>query len=213
MTESAEPKSIWLEKNRLESLTDGIFAFSMTLLVTSMILPRSALITQTSGAALTDMLPDFYHYIIAFFVLAAFWMSHHEQFSRVRYLDRFFLSLNIIGLFFVTLVPFSTSFIGDYDNDLLATVVFETNLLILGLIFIIQWYYATRNHRLIAPDCPETLIRKRLIHGLILPVVSLAGIIIATAGSHNSTMIYMVSPAISFMAGRYSTGKEKDQEH
>jgi uncharacterized membrane protein len=213
MTGSDETKSIPLEKNRLESLTDGIFAFAMTLLVTSMILPRSALITQTSGAALADLLPDFYHYIIAFFVLAAFWMSHHEQFSRVRCLDRFFLSLNIIGLFFVTLVPFSTSFIGDYDNDFLATVVFEANLLVLGMIFTIQWYYASRNHRLIAPDYPESLIRKRLIHGIVLPFISLAGIILAMAGSQNSTMIYMASPLISYVADRYAQGKEREREH
>ena len=55
-----------MEKNRLESLTDGIFAFAMTLLVTSLILPRSAIVSQTSGAALASLLPDFYHYIIAF---------------------------------------------------------------------------------------------------------------------------------------------------
>ena len=124
MSESGETKSVLMEKNRLESLTDGIFAFAMTLLVTSMILPGDAVIHQSSGAALAGLIPDFYHYIIAFFVLAAFWMGHHEQFSRVHHLDKFFLSLNITGLFFVTLVPFSTSFIGDYDNDFLATVLF-----------------------------------------------------------------------------------------
>src|SRR5512145_47249 len=114
MPETAERHSVLMEKNRMESLTDGIFAFAMTLLVTSMILPRDAVTTLTSGAALASLVPDFFHYIIAFFVLAAFWMGHHEQFSRIHHLDRNFLFLNVIGLFFVTLVPFSTSFIGDY---------------------------------------------------------------------------------------------------
>jgi uncharacterized membrane protein len=70
MHEGDETKSEMIGKNRLESMTDGIFAFSMTLLVTSVILPRSAIINKTSGAALVSLLPDFYHYIIAFFVLA-----------------------------------------------------------------------------------------------------------------------------------------------
>jgi uncharacterized membrane protein len=214
MTESPETRSVLMEKNRLESLTDGIFAFAMTLLVTSMILPGDAIINQSSGAALAGLLPDFYHYIIAFFVLAAFWMGHHEQFSKVHHMDRFFLSLNIISLFFVTLVPFSTSFIGDYDNDMLATVIFEANLLVLGLLFTLQWCYAARNHRLVAPDYPESEIRRRMCHGLILPFISLAGILIAVAGSDNSTMIYMASPFVSYGADRFfwETPKEKERE-
>jgi uncharacterized membrane protein len=204
MTESAEQKSELMEKNRLESLTDGIFAFAMTLLVTSMILPRDAVATQSSGSALLTLLPDFYHYIIAFFVLAGFWIAHHEQSSKIHHLDKKFLLLNIIGLFFVTLVPFSTSFIGDYDtSDVIATCIFELNLLILGLIFTIQWYYASRTYKLIATDHPQSDIRRRLYHGLIIPAISLAGIIITVMGFSSSTMIYMASPLVSYAVERY----------
>jgi uncharacterized membrane protein len=61
-----EKRSMLMEKNRMESLTDGIFAFAKTLLVMNMIIPGDAVITQTSRAALFSLLPDFYHYIIAF---------------------------------------------------------------------------------------------------------------------------------------------------
>jgi uncharacterized membrane protein len=204
MTEPAEPGSVLMEKNRLESLTDGIFAFAMTLLVTSMILPGDATPTMSSGSALLSLLPDFYHYIIAFFVLAAFWMSHHEQFSRVHHIDKNFLYINIISLFFVTLVPFSTSFIGDYNADVISTCLFEFNLMILGLMFCLQWVYSTRNHRLVSPDYPETEIRRRLYHGLILPFVSLAGIVITVAGFHSSTMIYMTTPLVSYVVNWFT---------
>lgn len=199
LMESAESRGVLMEKNRMESLTDGIFAFAMTLLVTSMILPRDAIITLSSGAALHSLIPDFFHYIIAFFVLAAFWMGHHEQFSRIHHLDRPFLLLNVIGLFFVTLVPFSTSFIGDYSDDPLATCLFEFNLMVLGLIFAFQWYYATRNHRLVSPDLSEYQILRRLAHGLTLPVISFAGILITLAGFDSSTMIYMISPLAAWV--------------
>jgi uncharacterized membrane protein len=204
MTESAETRSVLMEKNRMESLTDGIFAFAMTLLVTSMILPRNAIATQSSGNALLSLLPDFYHYIIAFFVLAAFWMGHHEQFSQVHHIDHNFLYLNVISLFFVTLVPFSTSFIGDYNEDLVATCVFEINLMVLGLLFALQWLYASRNHRLIAPDFPESRIRQRLYHGMILPLVSFVGVVITVMGVDSSTMIYMTTPLFSYVVERYT---------
>jgi uncharacterized membrane protein len=204
MTEPAETRSVLMEKNRMESLTDGIFAFAMTLLVTSMILPSDAIPTMSSGSALLSLLPDFYHYIIAFFVLAGFWMGHHEQFSRVHHIDNNFLYLNIIGLFFVTLVPFSTSFIGDYNADVTATCLFELNLMVLGLIFALQWLYSTRKHRLVSPDYPEYEIRRRLCHGLIIPFISLVGIIITLAGFDSSTMIYMTSPLVSYAVDRFT---------
>jgi TMEM175 potassium channel family protein len=204
MNEPAESRSVLMEKNRVESLTDGIFGFAMTLLVASMILPRNAIVTQSSGDTLLSLLPEFYHYIIGFFVLAAFWMAHHEQFSRIHHIDNNFLYLNIVSLFFVTLVPFSTSFIGDYDSDVIATCVFEFNLMVLGLLFTLQWLYAARKHRLISPDYPESLIRKRRNHGMILPVISLLGIIITIMGVDSSTMIYMASPLASYIADRYT---------
>ncbi len=203
MTDPGENKNVLLEKNRMESLTDGIFGFAMTLLVTSMILPRNAVVVQGSGDALASLLPEFYHYIIAFFVLAGFWMGHHEQFSRIHHIDNRLLYLNIVSLFFVTLVPFSTSFVGDYDADMIATCVFEINLLILGLLFSLQWLYASRKHRLIPADYPEPAIRRRLYHGMILPVVSAAGILITLAGISSSTMIYMATPVISYAVEKY----------
>jgi uncharacterized membrane protein len=202
--ESAENRSMLMEKNRMESLTDGIFAFAMTLLVLNMILPNDAVITQTSRDALISLLPAFYHYIIAFFVLAAFWMGHHAQFSMVHHIDKNFLFLNAIGLFFVTLVPFSTSFIGDYSSDALATCVFEFNLLILGLILCLQWYYSSHNHRLVSHELSQYDIRLRMNRALTIPVISLTAIIITVMGFTSSTMLYMASPLVTYFVVRYT---------
>jgi len=202
--ESAENRRILMEKNRMEALTDGIFAFAMTLLVLNMILPSDAAITQTSRAALFSLLPAFYHYIIAFFILVAFWMGHHAQFSMVHHIDKNFLLLNAISLFFVTLVPFSTSFIGDYPSDTLATCVFEFNLLILGLILVSQWYYSSHNHRLINPELSQYDIRLRMYRGLAIPAISLVAIIITVLGFSSSTMLYMASPLVTYFVVRYT---------
>ncbi|MCK7468227.1 MAG: TMEM175 family protein [Desulfosudis oleivorans] len=57
----------------------------MTLLVTSMILPHAADAPALSAAgALSLLIPDFIHYVIAFFVLAAFWIAHHLLFNQIR---------------------------------------------------------------------------------------------------------------------------------
>jgi uncharacterized membrane protein len=198
MSESFEEHEMRLEKNRLEALTDCIFAFAMTLLVTSLILPRSAFVTDTATQALTSLIPDFYHYIIAFFVLAAFWTAHHIQFSHLKFLDRNFMSLSIVGLFFVTLIPFTTSFVGDYDNDVVAAIAFEASLLILGLVFTLQWIYATHNRRLVAPEFPAERIRYGMVRNLLVPSVSLLAIGLALAGFDSSTVLYMALPLVSY---------------
>jgi len=203
MSESIEEHELRLEKNRLESLTDGIFAFAMTLLVTSLILPRSAFVSDTAFQALVSLIPDFYHYIIAFFVLAAFWTAHHIQFSHLKFLDKNFMSLSIVGLFFVTLIPFTTSFIGDYNNDTVAAIAFEASLLILGLIFALQWFYATRNRRLVAPDFPAAQVRYGMERNLLVPFISLLAIGLALTGFNSSTMVYMLLPPATFVMERY----------
>lgn len=204
MSDSFEEHEIRLEKNRLESLTDGIFAFAMTLLVTSLILPRSSLVTQTAAQSLLLLIPDFYHYIIAFFVLAAFWTAHHMQFSHLKFIDRTFLFMSIVGLFCVTLIPFTTSFIGDFDGDAVATIAFEVSLLILGLVFTLQWVYATHNNRLVSPDFPMARKMYSIRRNLIVPFVSLFGIGLALAGFDSSTMVYMLLPLVSYGVERYS---------
>ena len=67
--EDATIKSIGFEKNRLETLTDGIFAFSMTLLVTGLNIPQSLdeLTTEHVYALLVNLSPAFIHFLIGFF--------------------------------------------------------------------------------------------------------------------------------------------------
>ncbi len=212
MSEQEADTFHYLGKNRIEALTDGVFAFAMTLLVTSMILPRGADSTAlTAAGALTLLIPDFIHYVIAFFILAAFWTTHHLQFSQIRFITRPFLMLNIIGLFFVTLVPFTTSFVGDY-TDPLASIVFELNLMMLGLMLFIQWYYAVHNRRLISPELPESKVHDSLVRNLVIPSLSLAGVIIALSGSHNSTMIYLFSPLAFYATSWYIARIHRDRQ-
>jgi uncharacterized membrane protein len=180
----------------------------MTLLVTSMILPNSAgTPALTAAGALSLLIPDFIHYVIAFFILAGFWTAHHIQFNQVRFITRPFLTLNIIALFFVTLVPFTTSFVGDYP-DTLAAIIFELNLMMLGIMMFVQWYYAAHNYRLISPRYPASKVQEGLFRNLVIPLVSLAGVILAFAGSQESTIIYFLSPLAVYAVSRYFAGNK-----
>ncbi|MDD1666050.1 MAG: TMEM175 family protein [Methanomicrobiales archaeon] len=194
-----------LTKGRLEALTDGIFAFAMTLLVTTMDFPQpdvsAPLPALTLHGMIVTYLPDFMNYIIAFAVLAGFWVAHHTLFHHIRFIDMTVLWMNILSLLFVALLPFSTDLVGDYP-DPLASIFFEANLLAIGLLLYIIWNYATTDRRLVDRDLDEAAVR---IHGrrtLAVPVVSALAIFIAFLGFEGTTILYAATPLFAILIER-----------
>ncbi|MGD9490883.1 MAG: TMEM175 family protein, partial [Methanoregulaceae archaeon] len=100
-----------LAKSRIEALSDGIFAISMTLLVLSLTVPAIAESDAPDllPGLIAGMYPDFLFFAIAFFILGGYWMAHHRILQSVEYVDERFIWLNLFLLFFIVLIPFSTS--------------------------------------------------------------------------------------------------------
>ena len=197
-----------LTKGRLEALSDGIFAFAMTLLVIGLSVPDKATLVPTNTYALQVLLAlysSFMHYVLAFLILGAFWLTQHMQFHSVRTPDKLFTWINLVTLMFVALLPFSASFSGAFSNVPVGAMVFETNLLLIGLGISLQWWYATNDHRLTESTLKPAYIRKVRFRNLVVPAVSIAGIMFALAGSTWSTAIYMTLPFV-FYGVEYLSG-------
>ncbi len=187
-----------LTKGRIEALTDGIFAFAMTLLVTSMELPVKShpVVTQHAQEILTGLYPDFVHYVIAFVTLAGFWVWHHTQYHSIRFIDRRLLWINIASLMFVALVPFSTSLAGDYPEDTLAAIVLQANLLVIGVLFYWQWSYASKDYRLISRSIDKARIELGKKRCLVVPSVSVLAMLLSVLNFSWSSAIYLAVPII-----------------
>ena len=197
-----------LTKGRLEALSDGIFAFAMTLLVISIALPDRSTLVQSNAFAFQTLLSlysEFYHYILAFLILGAFWISQHIQFHSVRKPDKIFIWINLITLMFVALLPFSTLFNGAFTHVPVAAIVLEMNLFALGMGMTCQWWYATCHHRLAEPSLSPAYIRKMTAHNLIVPGVSLFCILVALTGITWSTIFYLTLPLIEYIIQRTVT--------
>ncbi len=171
-----------MSTHRLEALTDGIFAIAMTLLVLNIDVPDVPLETAASAvpAFLFSNWPQFTNYAVAFFVLAGFWTAHHKQFHSIRHVNEPLLWLNVLSLLFVALVPFTTSLSGDYDRVLLSAVIFDVNFLILGIIYLGQWLYVSRERERFLHESVDghRIVRaKRRL--LVLPAAALAALTIS----------------------------------
>jgi len=188
-------------KGRIESLTDGIFAFGMTLLVLGAGYPFAVetLANRPVSRILLGSVPDIILYAISFLILATFWVSHHTQFHHIRFIDRTLLWLNIFTLMFIAFIPFSSSIAGVFPENPLAAEVFEIHLLVTGLLFHLQWRYATDNHRLVDPNLSSFIIRRGREVTLIIPVLSCAGLVMAFFSLPYGLAVYALVPPLYYL--------------
>lgn len=129
-----------LPKSRLEALTDGIFAVTMTLLVLDLKLPEHVgAETSQVVASLLRLLPHIDDYVISFIVLCLYWLAHLRLLQRVRDVDGAFVWLNLGFLLCTTFVPPLTSLIGNNPSQPVAAIVYGGNLLALLLFEALMW--------------------------------------------------------------------------
>jgi uncharacterized membrane protein len=186
----------FLTTSRVEALSDGIFAFSMTLLVLNLAFPDT--IVGDSTSRLSDLLlghiGQFVNYAIGFILIAIFWAAHHQQFHHIKKTDSGLIWINIVTLMFVALIPFSTDLVGDFNGETVADIFFACNLLIVGLLFTLTWAYATLNMRLVEVNLDEETIKKGLRKNLLVPVVSVVVIVLAFYVPGYSLFAYWLVP-------------------
>jgi uncharacterized membrane protein len=129
---------------RLAALSDGVFAIAMTLLVLDLRVPAAGAIHDDAGLrhALLDLAPRLVVYVMSFMTLGIFWLGQQTQLSHLARSDRDLNWLHFAFLFFVTLMPFSTSLIAEFVAYRLALVLYWANILLLGAALFASWRYA-----------------------------------------------------------------------
>ena len=101
---------------RLLTLSDGVFAIALTLLVLSL---RVDVTTPASelGSAIRETRPELYAYGLSVLVIGAFWTGHHRLYARVVRVDVPLLWMNILYLGLVALIPYPTDLLGRYGHE------------------------------------------------------------------------------------------------
>ena len=142
---------------RICTFSDGVFAIAITLLVLELQVPD-----QAPAGGLIELLPGYLPkltgHVITFAILGIYWVAHHNMFTYVRWHDRVLLWLNILFLLFVAAMPFLTALIARYGDDQTAVVASAGAIMLAGLSLELMWWYATTDHRLVAPGLDPKLI-------------------------------------------------------
>ncbi|MDD1695158.1 MAG: DUF1211 domain-containing protein [Methanoregula sp.] len=188
-----------IPKERIGNVIDAIYAFSMTLLVTTISVPPKYLHEEVAGPVqeiITNVLPDILHYFIAFIILALFWYFEHQRFRHLTHLDRPLLCLNIASLAFVCLIPFTTNVAGDFPYDTFGAMLFELNIFVIGMIAFVQWIYIMSRGTGLAPHLEPLWIRRELQWALVFPALAIIGLVIAILQVPGSSAIFLLAPFI-----------------
>ncbi|HXV86244.1 MAG TPA: TMEM175 family protein [Gemmatimonadales bacterium] len=101
-----------MNKGRLEAFSDGVLAIVITIMVLEMRPPH-----EGAWASLSPLLPVFLSYVLSFLHLGIYWNNHHHLFQVCRHVDGRVLWANLHLLFWLSLVPFVTAWMGESRFD------------------------------------------------------------------------------------------------
>jgi uncharacterized membrane protein len=97
-----------MHKGRLEAFSDGVIAIIITIMVLEIKVPHEATLE-----ALLKLIPVFISYVISFIYVGIYWNNHHHLFQSVKKVDGRVLWSNLFLLFWLSLIPFSSGWMGE----------------------------------------------------------------------------------------------------
>ena len=146
---------------RLLSLSDGVVAIALTLLVLNLRVPTVPTTKQNSAHALAVALgthgDQIVSYLISFYVIAQFWLAHHRVFRHMAGHEEGLAWWNFAFLLTITLMPFTSNLLSDFPGNALAVDIFAVNLLLASLSTQAVAVYGKQKH-LLVPGTPDSAI-------------------------------------------------------
>lgn len=121
-----------MSKNRLEAFSDGVLAIIITIMVLNIEIPQGA-----GWAMLRPVLPIFLSYVISFLFIGIYWGNHHNLFHTVKNIDSTIILANLNLLFWLSLLPLATGWMGENQFAPSTIVVYALVSLLSGLSYTI----------------------------------------------------------------------------
>jgi uncharacterized membrane protein len=145
---------------RIAALSDGIFAFAMTVLVLEIHIPDRVDIHSEAEllASLAALWPRIVTWLLSLMTLGIFWVGQQTHLDHVEHADRDLTWLNYLFLTFVTALPFSTRLLAEFIAYETAFLIYWFNILLCGISILACAIYADRAG-LIKADAPEHFSR------------------------------------------------------
>ena len=177
-------------KGRLEAFSDGVIAIIITIMVLEMKVPHGE-----SFAVLRPLLPVFLSYVLSFLYVGIYWNNHHHMLHATTRVTGSILWANLHLLFWLSLFPFATGWMGQNHFALPPSTLYGFVLLMAGTAYFIL------QQAIIASQGPTSVLRKAIgsdWKGKLSPLLYVAGIFSSFSSSWAAQAIY-VSVAVLWL--------------
>jgi uncharacterized membrane protein len=135
-----------MEKNRLEAFSDGVIAIIITIMVLELKVPELKEHGRHAGLAdLKPLLPVFLSYVLSFIYVGIYWNNHHHMFQSTKHVTGGILWANLHLLFWLSLFPFSTAWLGDNHFEPTPTAAYGVILLCAAIAYTILQHWIIKN--------------------------------------------------------------------
>ena len=172
-----------MTKGRLEAFSDGVIAILITIMVLELKVPHGA-----DWAALHPLWPVFSTYVLSYVYLGIYWNNHHHMLHATGRINGKILWANLHLLFWLSLVPFVTGWMGENHFAQLPTAIYGVVMLAAGIA------YKALQNQIVALEGAESKLARavgRDVKGLLSPVLYAAAIPLAFVQRYVSLGIYV----------------------
>jgi uncharacterized membrane protein len=181
-------------KGRLEAFSDGVIAVIITIMVLELKAPHGSTLDE-----LLPLLPTFLTYVLSFIYVGIYWVNHHHFFHAVHKVSGGLLWANLHLLFWLSLVPFTTAWIGESHFTTWPVAIYGVNLLASAVAYTILTMVAVRVH---GPDSEIARAVGRDKKGKISLLFYIASIPIAFLSPTISCALFVMVALIWFVPDR-----------
>jgi uncharacterized membrane protein len=129
-------------KTRLEAFSDGVIAIIITIMVLELKVPEGATLQ-----ALKPVAPVFLSYLLSFIYIGIYWNNHHHLMQVVKHISTGIMWANLNLLFWLSLVPFATAWLGQNHNQSFPFALYAVLLDVCGIAYTILQLVIERCHR------------------------------------------------------------------
>jgi uncharacterized membrane protein len=181
-------------KDRLAAFSDGVIAIIITIMVLELHVPHGA-----DLEALASMVPSFLGYALSFIYVGIYWNNHHHLLHTVRRVDGLILWANLDLLFWLSIIPVATAWMGQNLAAPLPTAIYGAALLMPAFAYVfLQWAIVRSEGR-------QSMLAEALgsdLKGKISPILYIAGIVLAFVNPWISIALYVLVAIIWLVPDR-----------
>ena len=180
-----------MDKNRTEAFSDGVIAVIITIIVLEIKVPHGP-----EFASLVPVLPVFLTYVLSFVYVGIYWNNHHHMFKLIETVNGTILWANLHLLFWLSLLPFTTGWMGENHFERWPTVLYGVNLLSCALAYLVLQTCLIRHH---GRDSQLAKAMAADFKGKISPLLYLLGIVTAWTLSAWGGIVFFVIVALMWL--------------